>query len=85
MLNGQANFFTHSLSRTWDNLNKEILQIIFQIVIDLNSEGFDCSIFNLDAQYLCSLMFGAHMVHNTSMHQIFWALYYSKSLLTLQI
>ena len=66
----------HSFSRTCGKLNKEIIWIIFQIIIDLNSKTFNCSIFNLGAQYFVLLkrMFGARMVHDTKVHQIFLAL-----------
>ena len=44
--------------------------------MDLNSKSYNCSIFNLVAQYFVLLerMFGAHMVHDTSVHQIFQAM-----------
>ena len=44
--------------------------------MDLNSKSFNCSIFNLGAQYyvLLERMFGACMLHDMSMHQIFRAL-----------
>ena len=44
--------------------------------MDLNSKSFDSSTFNLGAQYIVLLgeMFGACMVHDTSVHQIFRAL-----------
>ena len=45
--------------------------------MDLNSKSFNWSIFNLGARYFVLLerMFGAHMVHDTSVHQIFRALF----------
>ena len=41
--------------------------------MDLSSKSFNCSIFNLDAQYsvLLEKMFGALMVPDTSVHQFF--------------
>ena len=44
--------------------------------MDLNSKSFNSSIFNLGARYFLLLgrMFGARMVHDTSVHQIFRAL-----------
>ena len=43
----------------------------------LNSRSFNSSIFNVGARYfkLLEKMFGARMVHDTSVHQIFWELY----------
>ena len=43
----------------------------------LNSKRFNSSIFNVGAQYfkLLEKMFGARMVHDTSVHQIFRELY----------
>ena len=44
--------------------------------MELNSKSFNSSIINLDARYFVLLenMFGARMVHDTSVHQIFRAL-----------
>ena len=39
------------------------------MVMDLNSKSSNYSIFNLGAKY-----FGAHMVHDTSVYQVFLAL-----------
>ena len=43
----------------------------------LNSRSFNSSIFNVGARYfkLLEKMFGARMVHDTSVHQIFPELY----------
>ena len=70
------NLLTRSLSRTYGKLNEEITWIIFKIIMDLNSKSLNSSIFNLGARYFVLLlkMFGAHMVHDTSMYQIFRAL-----------
>ena len=45
--------------------------------MDLNSKSFNWSIFNLGARYFVLLerMFGAHMVDDSSVRQIFRALY----------
>ena len=45
--------------------------------MDINSKSFNSSIFNVGARYFVLLqkMFGARMVHDTSVHQIFWELY----------
>ena len=55
--------------------------------MDLNSESFNCSIFNLHTKHFVHLerMFGARMVHNTSMHQIFRALQNSSKIITSSI
>ena len=45
--------------------------------MDLNSKSFNWSIFNPGARYFALLerVFGTRMVHDTSIHQIFQALF----------
>ena len=69
---------TRSPWRTCGKLNKEILRIIFQTIMVLNSKSCNSSIFYLGARYFVLLekMLGARMVPDTSVHQIFRALYF---------